>query len=192
MSANESGGPLVSDAVGGGIAFDGSLSLVDSVVTDNHALGTGVNARFAEGGGIFDHSGSLSLLRSSVSGNESALRVTWPTMVDGVPIESAANGGGIHLGDDGSVSIVSSHIDGNRSSYDNPNGSWGALNAGAQFGLNTTLVMKDSTVSGNTLTAHLADVDLGTDGRCDRVERQRDHLGQSIHRQHRNRHGAER
>ena len=159
VSANESAGALVSDAVGAGIAFDGSLSLIDSVVTDNHAIGGGGNARYAEGGGIFGHGGSLSLLRSSVSGNESALHVTWPTTVDGVWLDTLANGGGIHIGDDATVSIVSSHIDGNRSSYDNPNGSWGAINAGAQFGLRTSLVMKDSTVSGNVLSARLGSTD---------------------------------
>ena len=47
---------------GGGIRSDGTLAIVDSTISDNHSQGS-------SGGGIFSQSGSITITRSTVSGN---------------------------------------------------------------------------------------------------------------------------
>ncbi len=192
VTGNSSDGALVSDADGGGISFGGSLSLIDSVVSDNHAIGAGVNARYAEGGGIFGEWGSLNLLRSSVSGNESALRVSWPTTVNGVLLDTGANSGGIHFGDDGEVSVVSSHIDGNRTTFDNPNGTLGSPQR--RCPVRSQHDTRDERLDGQRQRAEGSRARRPTraDGRRHRMGRQRDDLRESLHRQHRGRRRAAR
>src|SRR5262249_22257542 len=71
VSGNAVGGPLASDATGGGIwsAANVSVTLANAVVTQNHATAVAPYGRFAEGGGIFvEDSGRLRIGNSVVSG----------------------------------------------------------------------------------------------------------------------------
>ncbi|WP_345764219.1 hypothetical protein [Diaminobutyricibacter sp. McL0608] len=154
---NVADGSLASDSDGAGIWIYGQLAVTDSVVARNKAHVVAPNGRYAEGGGIFADSGStVSITRSSINDNESTLQATWPRATsDGTLIDTLANSGGIHVGDFAAVNITGSHIDGNRTSYDNPNGDWGAINAGLQMGYRSRLTMTDSTLSNNALSARI-------------------------------------
>ena len=158
VTGNTAAGELTSDAVGGGISTAaGSLTLDHATVSGNRALAGVPWGRFAEGGGIFQEGGtSVTLQHSSVSGNESRLVTELPSVLDdGTRLEHQANGGGMHVGDASTVTIESSHLDGNVTSVVAPHAEDGAFNSALQM-TTGTLVVHDSTVDGNTLTADLA------------------------------------
>lgn len=92
-------------AKGGGIDNWGSLSLVDTTVSDNTAGGA---ASDADGGGIATWpTGSLSLDHTRVVGNQA---------IAGVPDGRFAEGGGIFVGDGVRVTIADSSVNGNTAS----------------------------------------------------------------------------
>jgi hypothetical protein len=100
------GGPCpASQAAGGGIDNWGTLTLTDSVVSDNQAAGELTGQ--ADGGGIVDESSAkLTLIRSSVTGNTASA----------APNGRFADGGGIYVDHDGTLTVQHSLIDGNTAS----------------------------------------------------------------------------
>ena len=89
-----------SDGDGGGIDDWGTMTVIDTQVTDNRA--TGINA---DGGGIVvERNASLSLQHSTVTGN----RATSPG-----PDGRGGGGGGIFVDNNGSLVVDGTEIDGN-------------------------------------------------------------------------------
>ena len=110
----------VNNSNGGGIYNSGTLTLKDSTVSGNTAIGNTNNN--GHGGGIYnDSTGTLTLTNSTVSGN------------------TASVGGGIF--NSGTLTLKDSTVSGNTA---NPGSGGGILN---YLG---TLTLTDSTVSGNT------------------------------------------
>jgi len=94
-----------SQAAGGGIDNWGALTLTDSVVSDNQAVGELTGQ--ADGGGIVDEaSAKLTLIGSSVTGNTASA----------APNGRFADGGGIFVDHDGTLTVQHSVIDGNTAS----------------------------------------------------------------------------
>ena len=156
---NVAGGPLASDAMGGGIwtatnGGAGLLTLINSTVTGNSAAASAPNGRVAEGGGIEVQDGeAFTVIGSVVSNNTAALVSSYPSSV-GINADS----GGIHVGGGGSATIVGSRITGNVVSARDTAGSAVAYVSALGVGLSDcvcgqTLVLKDSVISGNRSTA---------------------------------------
>lgn len=121
----------IESSKGGGIQVNGnatviggaSLTLQQSTVTDNTAVGTG--------GGIYDAGGSsITLQDSTVSNNTAGNNV---------------NGGGGGIFSSGTVTLANSEVTGNEGV-----GLGGGIHFGS-FAGSPTLTMTDSTVSGNTV-----------------------------------------
>ena len=120
LSDNVAGGPVASDAHGGGIwsAGVGTLTLENSAVTGNESTVAIPNGRFAIGGGVhIQNGGGLKITNSVVAGNTASLRSLLPG-----GLEMIANGGGVHVGDDSDVTIDNTRIDGNAVIVDDPAG----------------------------------------------------------------------
>jgi hypothetical protein len=145
---NRAGGALNSEAPGGGILEEepGQLTLENSVVAGNRSLASAPNGRFAEGGGIFVGGGALTIRGGAVSHNVASLDSVLPNDVG-----QLANGAGIHLTDQASATIAGARIDGNRLSMTNSVGDATAFSAGLHA--DGPLVLRDSSVSGNSVTA---------------------------------------
>ncbi len=69
-----------------------------------------------------------------------------------------ANGGGIHVGDDSTVTIDNTRIDGNTVVVDDPAGQPAGFDAGMIVGV-STLTLRNSTVSDNRVIANVAATD---------------------------------
>jgi hypothetical protein len=145
---NQAGGALNSEAEGGGIlhAGPGPLTLENAVVAGNRATASAPNGRFAEAGGIFVGGGELTVRGGGVSDNVAALASALPSDVGQLAV-----GGGIHLTDAGAATITGATIDGNRLSMTNAVGDATAFSAGLHA--DGPLVMRDSSVSGNEVSA---------------------------------------
>jgi hypothetical protein len=143
-----SGGTTANGGVaqGGGIYFaTGVLRVTDSKVTDNWAISSSPYRVTALGGGIRT-SGTLSVVRSSVSSNR--------VLGDSSDEEAEVSGGGIYQSG-GPVSVSSSHIDGNRAtSHGLGDGqTTSSVGGGVAIDNGTALSITHSTVNGNRLTA---------------------------------------
>jgi hypothetical protein len=166
---NTAGGPVSSDAGGGGIwiGTPGTLTLRNSSVVDNTAVAGEPDGRFAEGGGIFMTDGTaLTIHNSTVSGNTSALTSSFPFFLDdGSTVDMNANGGGIHNGDGGSTTIDNSHLDGNTVTATDPNGEPAAFDGALCTCGENALVLTNSTVDGNKVVATVgSQEDVGPSG----------------------------
>lgn len=157
LSDNVAGGPVASDAHGGGIwsAGVGTLTLENSAVTGNESIVAIPNGRFAIGGGIHLQNGGTLTIGNSVVGNNSAsLSSLFPRGID-----MLANGGGIHVGDDSVVTIDNSAITANAVTVTDPNGEPAGFDAGMIVG-SSSLVLRNSRVDDNrtdVLVASTAD-----------------------------------
>ena len=149
---------VASDADGGGINVwsAGKLTLRDSRVSSNRAIAATPNGRFAEGGGIFtDPEVDLTIRGGSVSDNRARLTSTLPYFVPGEdPLDMNANGGGIHSGDGGSVTILNASMNRNVVSVSAPNGEPVAFDSALHPG-DGALVLRGDTIDGNTLVANV-------------------------------------
>jgi hypothetical protein len=148
---------VTATALGGGIevppgagSIGASVTIRDSVISGNRASPTrtvpsvraicpgGVPCRFAlAGGGGIDNWGAMTLVRSTVAGNEVSGAV------------SDADGGGI-LNMGGTLTLANSVITGNRASASAPNGRF--ADSGALFLAGGTLAMSNSSVTNNSAT----------------------------------------
>jgi hypothetical protein len=98
VSDNQVGGPVASDAGPGGIAsIEGGLTLKNSTVTGNRAIASAPNGRFADVGGLFANSGTLTVDGSLVSDNSASVATSMP---NDIPGGIGAHAGGIEIGGD--------------------------------------------------------------------------------------------
>jgi hypothetical protein len=146
-----------SDAVGGGIWSGGAgkLVLASSDVSQNSATARAPDGRFAEGGGIFVESGSLSITGSVVSDNTVTLESTLPATADGNVIEMTANSGGIHVNDGVPTKVAQTKLTGNSVTATDISGKPIAFDAAMYVG-DSSVVMTGSVVSGNHVTGTAA------------------------------------
>ncbi|MDP9255713.1 MAG: right-handed parallel beta-helix repeat-containing protein [Actinomycetota bacterium] len=167
VTDNQLGGPA-SDADGGGIyAHGNNLSLTNVVVSGNRASASAPHSRFAEGGGIFADSGTALVIKNSaITSNTVALSSSLPYfLADGETIDMNANSGGVHVGDGASVAIDNTRIDGNSISLDDLNGEPAGFDAGMCICGGSSLVLRNSSVSGNQLAATVESTeDVGPSG----------------------------
>jgi hypothetical protein len=150
VTGNIAGGPITSDADGGGIMNERGATLVvrDSLVAGNTARAVLPYGRFAEAGGIFCRRGSsLTVMESSVTGNTAELSTAFSSAVTG------AQTGGIKLaGDDTTTGTIrDSHIDGNAVVATSNGGELFAFAGGIDA--DGSLVLVGSTVDGNRVDA---------------------------------------
>lgn len=165
VSDNQAAG-VASDADGAGIASSGgALTLIDSKVIGNRALASVPNGRFAEGGGVFIDSGSLTLRRTVVSDNRTSLSSTLPySFGDGTTIDMNSNSGGIHVGGGVPTTIESSEINRNTTTATDLHGEPLAFDA-AMLLDGSPLTMRDSSVDANKVVADVASsADAGPSG----------------------------
>jgi hypothetical protein len=156
VSGNEAGGPVASDAHGGGIwsARVATLTLEDCAVTGNDSDVVAPNGRFAIGGGIhIQDGGGLQISNTVVSGNTASLSSSLPGGIDMI-----SNGGGIHVGDGSNIAIDNTRIDGNTVLVDDPVGQPSGFDAGMIVGA-STLALRNSTIDGNRVVANVAATD---------------------------------
>ena len=147
-------------ARGGGVWADGDISVIGSTVTGNHAFifdNGGIEAR---GGGLFTFSGNITITDSTISANtaQSPLYAVggafWTidgdvTMTRSSVLENAIVGSDVFGGagtQNGEFRITDSTVAGNTA-----NGGQGNASAAAIGG--SSVVLVNSTVSGNTATA---------------------------------------
>jgi hypothetical protein len=160
VTNNVAGGPITSDADGGGIMneFGATLVVRDSLVAGNAARAVLPYGRFAEAGGIFSRRGSsLTVVGSSVSGNTAELSTAFSSAVTG------AQTGGIKLaGDDTTTGTIrDSHIDGNSVLATSTGGELFAFAGGIDD--DGSLVLVGSTVDDNRVDAS-SNRDMFVDG----------------------------
>jgi len=162
VSGNKAGGPVASDAHGGGIWSAGvaTLTLEDSTVTENRSTVVAPNGRFAIGGGVhIGDGGGLTIENSVIADNSAALSSELPAGV-----HMLANGGGIHVGDDSTVTIENARIDRNAVILDAPDADVAGFDSGMIVGA-SSLVLRNSTVSDNRVLANVgSSADSGASG----------------------------
>jgi hypothetical protein len=141
-----------SDGDGGGIDDWGTMTVIDSQVTDNRA--SGINA---DGGGIVvERNASLSLQDSTVTGN----RATSPQ-----PDGRGGGGGGIFVDTNGSLVVDRTAIDGNSESLSNSLAtpypeSQGSTDTASSFGGGVDLVgSATATISNSELDGNSVSID---------------------------------
>jgi len=161
VSNNQARGGTTSDADGAGIWLSNhaALAMQDSSVSGNLAQASDPNGRFAEGAGIFAVvNNTVTITNSRVTANAARLTSSFPFLLGGGQVlEVGAHAAGIHMGENGTYTISDSHIDDNTVSASDPNGQLEVFDAGLCLcGNSSTLTLRDSTVSGNTLRAVMA------------------------------------
>ena len=166
ISGNVAGGPVASEANGGGVwtatnGGPGALTLIDSIVTNNQASVSAPNGRFAVGAGIMVQDGeAFDVQNSTVSDNTASVSSDYPTGINMI-----AYAAGIHIGGYGSATIENSQITGNTASVDDPSGFPGAFDAGLLDGDNCAcgeaLVLQNTVISHNHTIANVASSDNG-------------------------------
>jgi hypothetical protein len=160
VTDNVAGGPITSDADGGGIMNERGATLVirDSLVAANAARAVLPYGRFAEAGGIFSRKGSsLTVVGSSVTGNTAELTTAFSSAVTG------AQTGGIKLAGDATTTgtIRDSHIDGNAVLATSTGGELFAFAGGIDD--DGSLLLSGSTVDDNRVEA-ISSRDMFVDG----------------------------
>jgi Right handed beta helix region len=153
VSGNVAGGGVTAQADGGGILSEpgSKLTLENATVTGNRAFATPPNARFAAGGGIYmGPGGTLTVRQSSVTGNSANLTTGYPLSV----ADMNAHAGGINADDDGSVTIDHTTISENSVTVVGLSGQPVGFDPGMIVG-NSPLLLRDSVVRGNSLTANV-------------------------------------
>jgi hypothetical protein len=151
VSDNTAGSAAItSHAGGGGInnGRQGTLTLIHSVVSGNHAAVSAPNGRFSDGGGIAS-GGVLTMEDSVVSGNTSDVAASVPSFFP-VDVEQEANAGGIYLPEGSSTTINRSRISGNSVTSSNTAGDVEAESGGIDS--DGSLILTDSSVDHNTVT----------------------------------------
>lgn len=149
VSHNVVGG-RASDAVGGGIRSAlGTLTIESSAVNHNRVAPVAIG-RFSEGGGIFVESGDLALRSSVVNANRAELVTRWVSRLDGSPVPTLANGGGVHVSGKGHVQVENSKINSNVIKADDPVGQPVAFDAALLLD-GASLTMRHSEIKRNVV-----------------------------------------
>jgi hypothetical protein len=163
VSDNEAGGPLTAQADGGGIVNElrSSLTLIDSTVTRNRAVAD-PGGRFASGGGIYvDRFGTVLVQRSVISANRASLVSSFPKSVG----EMNSNSAGIFVGNGGTITIEGSSLSGNVVTVTDLKGEPVGFDPGmCVCGPRTTLVMRNSKVTGNRMSVTVGNSTAVTGG----------------------------
>ena len=168
VSHNLAGG-VASDTLGGGVFSEfGTLTLDRTLVVGNAAVATRPNGRFAEGGGLFVSSGAVTVRDSAVNGNRAELTSSLPIFAaDGeTVIDMNAHGGGVHVSG-GGVPARFDHtvISGNSVRVTDPVGEPLGFDAAMLVDADSSLTMRDSVISHNTVTVTVATTaDVGPSG----------------------------
>jgi hypothetical protein len=146
------GGCPVAWAFGGGIDTSGSLTLANTIVSDNRvgsASGLPTPARFAEGGGILSGRGDMTISNSSISGNQVAVS----------PHGVIADAGGISFNTDrggnltGVFTMSNSSVNKNSATVTSDFGFGLVPSAGLHLkGGTESASISNSTISGNAAT----------------------------------------
>ncbi len=160
----------VAEEYGGGISNDGTLNLLNSIISDNTAIYTGATSGSAAGGGIFN-TGTLNIQTSTLQNNTA--RVTnlgvssgggllnsgTATITNSAVVSNGsfstpdAYGGGISNG--GTLTVTNSTVGNNTVSSSSASGK--GLGGGIFNANQSALTIRNSTVSFNTATATSAD-----------------------------------
>jgi hypothetical protein len=151
VSNNYVGGSLASLGLGAGVLNSGTLSLTDSTVSGNRGTITGSNAcnGNAAGGGI-ESFFKLTLSGGAVTNNAVQLSITTNSANCG-----SAEAGGIWV-HNGSASISGTAVNGNQVSATSRYGDASASFGGIGVECGAAMMLRDSTVSGNDVSASTA------------------------------------
>lgn len=116
-----------SDAEAAGIfSHLGALTISGSTISDNDALASAPNGRFADSGGIFAENGTVTISGSSITGNTATLNADLPDSVDMLAIAGGAHiGGGVTT-----ASIANTTVSGNAVAMTNSSGYSTAFSGG--------------------------------------------------------------
>jgi hypothetical protein len=154
--------PVASDSDGAGVfSAQGSLTMSGTVVSRNLATAAAPNGRFAEGGGVFvgfsgGNADALTVSHSLVAGNRARLTTDLPTFANGGKlIDMNANSGGIHVGDSVATIVDHTAFIGNSVLTRGLRGEPVAFDSAMLVG-DSKLTLRDSTFSGNTVSATMA------------------------------------
>ncbi len=107
-----------------------TLTISNSVISDNAATATAPNGRFADSGAIFLEGVDLAMRDSAVSGNRAVLAAALPNSVDLLAIA-----GGVHISDRAAGTIRDTTISGNLASATNTVGDATAFSGGVHTDL---------------------------------------------------------
>jgi hypothetical protein len=137
-------------ALGGGIADVGRLTLINTTVSNN--LAGGALASDAAGGGIWTATnggaGALTLVNSTIAGNSATVSA---------PNGRSAEGGGIHVQDGEALSLTGSVVSNNTASLSSSYPSGVGMQAdtgGIHIGGGGTAIIAGSRITGNTASAN--------------------------------------
>ncbi len=135
-------GTAVQSHIGAGVAnISGTLSVVNSTLSNNEVFSDFTGGSGATGGGIYNYNGTASIVGSSISGNRTIV-------VPGLSPTGGAQGGGVYnyLG---VLNLTNTTISGN-SAVEAPTGAVGSLaNGGGVMNVFGTINSTNSTVAAN-------------------------------------------
>jgi hypothetical protein len=132
------------DGNGGGIRSVGVLTVTDSTISANQAVGTEFIG--GNGGGVFNDSGTMTITRCTISNNSAQ----YSTGSSGD--QATISGGGILNYSGGSLTITSSTVSGNSCTVSDSfglNGSFGAGGGVSNSNLGS-MIIRNCTISGNS------------------------------------------
>jgi hypothetical protein len=166
---------IVSDADGAGIySRQGSLTLISTDVSDNYAIATAPDGRYAEGAAIFagypgfgPNGGRdvLTVRNSVIAGNIARLTSDFPRFFGGKFQDPTANSGGLVDGSGvSSTTIENTQVTDNTVIAEDLSGEPSAIDAAMNVS-NGTLIMTSSVISGNrAITESSTSADVGPSG----------------------------
>jgi hypothetical protein len=126
---------------GGGIRNAGALTLTDSIISANHAVGTSFQG--GNGGGVFNE-GTMTITRCTISNNSAQYSTSSSS-------DQATNsGGGILNYSGGSMTITNSTISGNSCTVRDSFGLNGSFGSGGGVSNRGSMTITNSTISGNS------------------------------------------
>jgi hypothetical protein len=155
VSDNVAGGPVASDAAGGGIWSSlGTLTIEDSALVRNRVAVGDPNGRFAEGGAMLveDGSGPVVIRDTLIGDNRAELSSHLPPSVDDEPIDVQAHAAGILVANDIPTTIERSVLADNDVSVKNPVGEPLGFDSALQV-LDSPVTMRDVLITGNAVTS---------------------------------------
>jgi hypothetical protein len=155
VSDNVAGGPVASDAAGGGIWSSlGTLTIEDSALVRNRSVVGDPNGRFAEGGAMLveDGSGPVVIRDTLIGDNRAELSNHLPPVVDDEPLDLQVHAAGVLIANDIPTTIERSVFAGNDVSAKDPVGEPLAFDS-AMHVLDSPVTMRDVLIAGNTVTS---------------------------------------
>lgn len=136
---------VASDAEGAGVmSWQGGLTVTNSRVSDNEAVATAPNGRFADSGGVMVEKGALTMSHSDVRRNRATLRAALPSSV-----ELQAIAGGVHVTDTATATIRHTTVWANSASARNTVGDATAFSGGLHTDVDFTL--SDDLIGANSV-----------------------------------------